>query len=124
VPFDNYSNESLSRLESASTERQSERTSAECYNRLSGRLHPNAPARSIATLVPIEIVQLTFDDLKDPAERAFFLGIPTTFALPAATAGRLRDVAGQLLRESKEFQQILLELRFQAKETPLHCLDQ
>lgn len=124
VPFDNYSNESLTRLESASSERQSKRTSAECYNRLSSRLHPEAASRSIATLVPIDIVHLTFDDLKDSVARAFFLGVPTTFALPAATVGRLRDVAGQLLRESNEFQRVLLELRYQAKESPLKCLDQ
>jgi NTE family protein len=74
--------------------------------------------------VPIEIVQLTFDDVKDPIEREFFLGVPTSFALPAATVSRLQNVAGQLLRDSNQFQEVLLDLRYKAKEYPLSCLDQ
>ena len=121
VPFDNYSNESLSRLESLSRERRAQLTAAECYNR---KGHQEGPPRSTATIVPIDIVHLTFDDVKDPVVRGFFLGVPTSFALPTATVVRLRDVAGELLRESDEFQQVLHELRYEARPAPLHCLDQ
>jgi len=44
--------------------------------------------------------------------------------LPAATVIRLRDVAGQLLRESEEFQQVLRGLRYLDKPELPSCLDQ
>jgi NTE family protein len=124
VPFDNYSNESLARLEMLSNERRADRDGAECYNRLLAQLHPGVSPPSIAALVPIDIVNITFDDVKDPAEKAFFLGVPTTFALPTPTVTRLRDVAGQLLRESEEFQHVLESLRYVSKAGPLRCLGQ
>jgi hypothetical protein len=124
VPFDNYSNESLARLEMLSQGRRADRLGAECYNKLLAKLHPGDPPRSIASLAPIDIVHVTFDDIKDPATRAFFLGVPTTFALPATTVTRLRDVAGQLLRENEEFQRVLRSLRYlETPETP-QCLGQ
>ncbi|HCG03155.1 MAG TPA: hypothetical protein DEV93_21770 [Chloroflexi bacterium] len=65
------------------------------------------------------------DDFRPGSQQvAFFLGVPTTFALPASAVSRLRDVAGQFLRESEEFQRVLLELRFQARDPMLQCLDQ
>jgi len=124
VPFDNYSNESLTRLEMISLDRRSARMNAECYNRLLSRLEPNAPRRTIETLVPIDIVHITFDALKDPAARAYFQGLPTSFSLPAATVTRLRDVAGQLLREHEEFQGILSSLRYTSTPEPVRCLGQ
>jgi len=124
VPFDNYSNESLTRLEMLSNERRADRAGAECYNRLLAQLHPGVPPPNIAALVPIDIVHVTFDDVKDPAERAFFLGLPTTFALPTETVRRLRDVAGQLLNENEEFQHVLQSLRYLDKPDQLRCLRQ
>lgn len=124
VPFDNYSNESLTRLEMLSLERRADRAATECYYRLLARLRPDAPRRIAPTLVPIDIVQITVDDVKDPVSRAFFLGVPTTFALPPATIARLRDVAGQLLRENEQFQQVLRSLRYLEKPHTANCLDQ
>ena len=124
VPFDNYSNESLTRLEGASVQRRSDWEAAECYNRLLKRLHPTSPARSAAMLIPIDIVHITFEDVKDPVARAFFLGVPTTFSLPSATVERLRDVAGQLLRENVQFQQVVRALRYQGTTISPQCRDQ
>jgi NTE family protein len=124
VPFDNYSNESLTRLEMLSTQRRADRIGAECYNKLLVTVHPGAPPPRIAALVPIDIVHVTFDDIKDPGVRAFFLGLPTTFSLPATTVTRLRDVAGQLLRENQQFQQTLQALRYVDKPETIRCLGQ
>ncbi|HWL41082.1 MAG TPA: patatin-like phospholipase family protein [Gemmatimonadaceae bacterium] len=124
VPFDNYSNESLVRLEMLSQERRAARINAECYNRLLARTDPRAPVPTIATLAPINIVHITFDALKDPTARAYFLGLPTSFSLPASTVTRLRDVAGQLLREHETFQEVVNDLRHLGKPAPLRCLGQ
>ncbi len=124
IPFDSYSYESLTRLEMLSAQRRADRLGAECNNRLLARLHPNAPPPSVAALVPIDIVHITFEDVKDPAERAFFLSVPTSFSLPAATVTRLRDVAGELLRENEQFQEVLQALRYTGKPEPLKCLGQ
>lgn len=124
APFDNYSNESLTRLEMLSDERRATRNGAECYNRLLARLHPNVPPPSIAALAPIDIVHITFDDVKDPAARAFFLSVPTSFSLPSATVARLRDIAGQLLRENENFQHVQKALRYLDEPEPLKCLRQ
>lgn len=124
VPFDNYSNESLSRLDAAAVESRSVRKAAECYNALLQKANPSAPRRDVAALVPIDVVHLTFDDIKNPSERAFFYSIPTTFALPEASVFRLRDVAGRLLRENSEYQRVLGELRFTTVEEKPVCLGQ
>ena len=122
VPFDNYSNESLTRLEMLSIERRADRLGAECYNRLLARLQPPVRPPRIDALVPIDIVHITFDDVKDPAARAFFLAVPTSFALPRSTVIRLRDVAGQLLRENEVFQQVVQALRYLDKPEAIRCL--
>ena len=124
VPFDNYSNESLTRLEMISNGRRADRIGAECYNRLLTQLHPNTPPPDIASLAPIDVVHVTFDDIRDPVARAFFLGVPTTFALPPVTVERLRDVAGQLIRENEEFQRVLADLRYLSKRDTVRCLRQ
>ena len=55
--------------------------------------------------------QVTFDGLKDPAERLYFKGVKTTLTLPKEPVDRLRDVAGRLLREAPAFQRLLVDLK-------------
>lgn len=55
-------------------------------------------------------VEIDFDALPSP-DREWFLGLPTTFALPAASVQRLVDVAGRLLDQSADFQRLLRALR-------------
>ena len=50
---------------------------------------------------------LDFAGIPDTAEREFFLGLPTSLALPAETIDRLRAIGGTLLRASPQFQQFL-----------------
>ena len=64
---------------------------------------PNAESGSLK-FFPIS---LSFDNLKDPKERTFFLNVPTSFFLSNDSVDRLRDVGGRLLRDSHQFQALL-----------------
>jgi NTE family protein len=57
------------------------------------------------------LVNVTFDNLADPAERAEFRKVKTSLALPKAQVDRLREVAGRLLREAPAFQRLLADLK-------------
>ncbi len=57
-----------------------------------------------------DMIHLTFDSLKDKAEREFFLSVPTTLGLPGKTVDRIRSVAGKLISESPDYQRVLREL--------------
>ncbi len=54
---------------------------------------------------------VTFDSLKDPAERQYFKRVPTRLQLPKEQIDKLREVAGRLLRESPGFQRLLVDLK-------------
>jgi NTE family protein len=57
------------------------------------------------------LVQVTFDNLADPAEREEFRKVKTSLALPKAQVDRLREVGGRLLRDAPGFQRLLADLR-------------
>ena len=53
------------------------------------------------------MLDVTFDEIRDPAERDRFLNLPTSFVLPSEDVDRLREVAGKLLRQSPEYGSLL-----------------
>jgi NTE family protein len=53
---------------------------------------------------------VTFEDLKDPAERNYYKGVETSLALPKEQVNRLREVAGRLLRNAPAFQRLIADL--------------
>ena len=57
------------------------------------------------------LAQVTFDNLKDPEERAYFKQVKTSLVLPKDQVDRLREVAGRLLRETPAFQRLLDDLK-------------
>jgi len=57
------------------------------------------------------LAEVTFDFLKDPAERLYFKHVPTRLTLPKEQVDRLREVAGRLLREAPGFQRLLADLK-------------
>lgn len=57
------------------------------------------------------LAQVTFDNLKDPAERLYFKQVKTSLTLPKEQVDRLREVAGRLLREAPAFQRLLVDLK-------------
>jgi NTE family protein len=55
--------------------------------------------------------QVTFENLKDPAERLYFKKVKTRLQLPKEQIDKVREVAGRLLREAPAFQRLLADLR-------------
>ena len=56
------------------------------------------------------VPEVAFDSLEDPAERAFFDGLPTSFKLGGEAVDRLIEAGGRLLRESPDFQALVAAL--------------
>ena len=54
--------------------------------------------------------QVTFENLKDPAERLYFKQVKTRLQLPKEQIDKVREVAGRLLREAPAYQRLLADL--------------
>jgi NTE family protein len=57
------------------------------------------------------LVEVDFDALADHAERFYLTKLPTSFHLPPEAVDRLRAAGRRILRESPEFQRLLLDLK-------------
>src|SRR5215831_10174775 len=55
--------------------------------------------------------QVTFENLKDPAERRYFNRVKTRLQLPKDQVDKVREVAGRLLREAPAFQRLIADLK-------------
>jgi NTE family protein len=71
----------------------------------------NARRRPGAPTVRVNFATLTFDGIRDPAERARFNGIPTTLSLPTRDVDDLERLAAKLLSESTEYQTFVQSLQ-------------
>src|SRR5258707_6751913 len=70
----------------------------------------NAAGARSASRLQLYVIEVSFDDLHDDAERAYFEKLPTSFNLPAGAAARLRAVAGKLLNQSETYRALLRDL--------------
>jgi NTE family protein len=76
---------------------------------------PANPALLEVMRVPnaeIYVVNVSFAELKDAAEREFLNGLPTSFVLSSEAVDRLRAAAGSLVRSSPEFRRFLTDAGF------------
>jgi len=105
VPIDRYSFENVELMkdwvEIASWRRELQVARA----RLAGATE--AQAEASVPKITLDVIDVNFDAIRDPKERARFLNLPTSFVLPAEDVDRLREVAGQLLRQSREYESVL-----------------
>lgn len=64
--------------------------------RLAGATEAQAEAEASVALPKLDLMTLdiSFDAIPDPKERASFMNLPTSFALPPEDVDRLREVAG------------------------------
>jgi NTE family protein len=60
--------------------------------------------------IDAHVIDVNFETLADPEERAFFMNLPTSFVLEDDEVDRLREVGGRLLRASPVYQELLQKM--------------
>ncbi len=70
--------------------------------------------------IEIYVIDVSFDKLKDAAERAYLNEQPTSFVLPPEAVDRLRAAAGTIMLESPDFQRLLKDMGVRVVRTPGH----
>jgi NTE family protein len=111
--FDSYSSIAISRynVETVALLRES-------FNRWTDEIRKGrCPEGQISTApgscgdIEFYLIEVKFDALKDPAERTYFKRLPTSFSLPSEEVDRLRQAAGRILNESRDFKRLIGDLQ-------------
>ena len=110
VPIDRYSFETIETMKDRQEIYSWRRELLIARARLAGASEAQAEASVPLPKLSIHALDVSFDNLADPKERAYLMNLPTSFVLPAEDVDRLRAAAGQLLRESPDFQSVLRDL--------------
>jgi NTE family protein len=105
VPIDRFSFETVETMKDRAEIMTWRRELLVAQARLAGATE--AAAEKSVPKVTLEVVDVSFDAIKEPKDRAYFMNLPTSFVLPPEDVDRLRDVAGQLLRQSADYQKVL-----------------
>jgi NTE family protein len=105
VPIERYSLETVETMKDIAEIWRWRRELQVLQARLAGASEAAAEARF--PKVNLRVLDVSFDAIKDPEERARFMNLPTSFVLPAEDVDRLREVAGRLLRQSGEYESML-----------------
>jgi len=108
VPIDRYSFETVETMKDRAEIWKWRRELLVAQQRLAGATKEEAERRVLN--VTLHVLDVSFDAIPDPKERASFMDLPTSFALPAEDIDRLREVAGILLRQSSDYDTIVGEL--------------
>ena len=108
VPIERYSYETVENMRDRAEIRKWRRELLVARARLAGATE--AQAEASVPNAGFEVLDVSFDAIRDPKERAYFLELPTSFVLSADEVDRLREIAGRLLRESSEYQSVVREL--------------
>ncbi len=114
VPIERYSFETVETMKDRAEMAGTRRALRVANARLSGM--SEAEAEASVPEMELQVLDVSFDALADPEERAYFMDMPTSFVLPPEEIDRLREVAGQLLRQSHTYQLIVEELGGNARE--------
>jgi NTE family protein len=110
VPIDRYSFETIELMKDRTEIYGWRREILVLRERLKGATEAEAEARVPLPKLNLHAIDVSFAAITDPKERDRFLNMPTSFTLPAEDVDRLREVAGRLLRESVDFQELLDDL--------------
>lgn len=114
VPIDRYSFETIELIHDRVEISAWRRELLIARARLAGATEAEAEAQVQAKLpkMDLHVIDISFDAIPDPEERAYFMNLPTSFVLPAEAVDRLREAAGRLLRESTGYKPLLDDLGY------------
>lgn len=102
VPIDRYSFDTIETMKDRVAIMTWRRDLAVAQARLAGM--SEAEAEASVPKVSLEVIDVSFDAIRDPKQRAYFMNLPTSFVLPPEDIDHLREVAGQLMRQSAEYE--------------------
>jgi NTE family protein len=108
VPIDRYSFETVELMKDRAEITKWRRDLRVAQARLAGM--SEAQAEASVPKISLEVLDVSFDAILDPKERDYFLNLPTSFVLTPGDVDKLREVAGQLLRQTPEYQTIVREM--------------
>ncbi|MFI5393692.1 MAG: patatin-like phospholipase family protein [Myxococcota bacterium] len=109
VPIDRYSFETIETMKDKQEIYAWRRELLIARARLAGATEAEAEASVPLPKLAVHALDVSFENLPDPKEREYLMNLPTSFALPPEDVDRLRQAAGQLLRQSPDFQSFLRE---------------
>ncbi len=105
VPIDRYSFETVEMMKDMAEIWKWRRELLVDRVRLAGATEAQAEAK--VPKITLQVLDVSFDEIRDPKERDYFMNLPTSFVLPAEDVDRLREVAGRVLRQSTEYESIV-----------------
>jgi NTE family protein len=110
VPIDRYSFETIEMTKDRQEIYSWRRELLIARARLAGATQAQAEASVPLPKLNVHTLDVSFDNLSDAKEREYLMNLPTSFVLPPEDVDRLRAAAGQLLRQSQDFQSVLRDL--------------
>jgi hypothetical protein len=111
VSMENYSFETVEFMRGLAGDRaQAQRDVAACQRILDARCPGGDRLTGFPTELRLHVIELNFEQLQDPKEREFFLGLPTSFSLTNRQVNCLIAAGRKLLRASSDYQDLLQEL--------------
>jgi NTE family protein len=117
VPIERYSFETVELMKDRVEIAGMRRDLAVAEARLAGATEEEAEAQF--PKIELNVLDISFDQVQDSGERAYLKSLPTSFSLPAEAVDHLVTSAGELLRQSTEYQkyfQVMKARRVVAQE--------
>jgi NTE family protein len=105
VPIERYSFETVELIKDRAEVADWRRRLLIAEAQLAGATKAEAEAQH--PKIDVHVMDVNFENLADPEERAFFMNLPTSFVLEEEEVDRLREVGGRLLRESPTYRELL-----------------
>jgi NTE family protein len=109
VPIDRYSFETVELMKDREEIYAWRREIQILRARVAGATEAEAESQARLPKLTVHTMDVSFDAVRDPAERQRLMNMPTTFVLPPEDVDLLREAGGRLLRESTDFQDLLRE---------------
>jgi NTE family protein len=105
VPIERYSFETIELMKDRAAVASWRRDLMVARARLAGMSEEEAEA-SVPN-IEVHVMEVSFDRIVDPGRRGRFMDLPTSFVLPEDDVDALREIAGELMRQSPEYGGIL-----------------